>query len=189
MIKDEWQYGVMRSLLEDAREDEALEVFLATARDLPAHPDVYREFYRPLAELAIRRGALDVAEAILGKIPSSQRGDLPELLLGVQEARENKLVFPPWIPVGERWDGPRLFAKDEVSDWMPGRVARIEGDKVTFQVATRGDRGEVRFGWFYTPLEGGGQQPSAGEILTPGTFVEIATRRGSDRREILVFRR
>ena len=140
---------------------------------------MYRGFYCSLAELAIRRGALGVAEAILGKIPREQQGDLPELLLGVQEARENKLVFPPWIPVGERWNGPRLFAKDEVSARMPGRVELIEGDKVTFQVATRGDGGEVRFGWLYTPR---------GEILHTGTFVEVATLKGSGRREIRVAR-
>lgn len=184
-------------LLTDAREDEALEVFLAASRDLgldegPNDPDVYRELHRPLAHLAIYRGALDVAETILAKIPTSDRAScawlpaLRQLLLGVREAREQRLVFAPWIPVEERWSGPRLFAQSDVSDWMPGRVEQQDNREIIFRVATR-EGGVERFGYLRLSPDEVRAAAAGTARFAAGTFVEIATLKRPKRRAIRPF--
>lgn len=183
-------------LLTDAREEEALEVFLASCRDLGLDegsndPDVYRELHRPLAHLAIYRGALDVAETILGKISPEDRAScawlpaLRQLLLGAREAREQRLVFAPWIPVEERWTGPRLFAMSDVSDWMPGRVEQQDNREITFRVATC-EGGAERFG--YLRLSSDEVRAAAGTArFAAGTFVEIVTLKRPKQRAIRPF--
>lgn len=179
-------------LLTDAREREARDVFLQAMRDLGGDSirdaEVFRQLHRPLAHLAAHRGQLDLAEEILLSIPSDLRSDCPwlvpltEIVVGIRDAKAQRLVFPPAIPIERRWQGPHLFTPTEVENWCPGRVEHADSTGTTFRIAQYTD-GQERLG--HLTLTQSELFHAAGPATFPaGTFVEIATTRRGHKRVI-----
>jgi len=99
-------------------------------------PDVYRELHGEVARLLLHRGRLDFAEQVLEDVPHRFRREpwcdaLTRLLTMLREAERDEVVFPPSIPLDERWSGPHLVSDEErlrVRSWMAGRVSAVDSE-------------------------------------------------------------
>ncbi|AUX23316.1 hypothetical protein SOCEGT47_038390 [Sorangium cellulosum] len=174
-----WYHGryvcflVTRVWMKEARAawDRALNE-LAGSGPLQAH--VYEELHGPVARLLLSRSRLDFAVEVLEDVPRELRGSwwhaLDQLRICLEEDRDERLVFPPILPLAKRWEGPHLADKREVNDWKPGRVLGLDEEIVLLLVASGPDTvstvdlsaDELREAWSALP----GQ-------LRPGTFVEL----------------
>lgn len=156
-------------------------------RDEEADERFYKELHRPLARLLLHRGQLDFAGEVLDDVPASLRSDLSwfdaldRKRVGLEEAELEQVVFPPHIPVAERWEGPHLVIGAQlagtVTHWLPGRISAIDGSSVHIRVAERDPDGSVAFGWHdYTRKAFDRLCRYARKLPIPaGTFLEIVT--------------
>lgn len=109
----------------------------------------YEHLHKQVARLLLERGRLDFAAEVLDDVPEDVRGApwwraLDQLRVCLEEDRDERLVFPPTLPIEERWDGPHLIEEGgesrEVKRWRPGRVLGRDEDVVDIVVAERAPR-------------------------------------------------
>lgn len=159
-----------------------------------AHEDfrLYEEAHRQVARLLLHRGELAFAREVLEDVPPRHHAPwhaaLVRLLISLEEAEKNHLVFPPHLPVEERWSGPHLIRDPgdlaAVKSWTPARVAKTDEDALRLRIAQLVE-GEVRYGW---------RDVTRGELkrlsryaeslhIPAGTFVELITLKQQKRRK------
>jgi tetratricopeptide (TPR) repeat protein len=157
---------------------------------------IYDELHRQVAWLLLHRGQLEFAERVLADVPSSVQETAPwyrsftRFMRVLQEAEENKLVFPPSIPVEQRWNGPHLILDPadaaRVEDWYPGRIVSVDARGVHIRIAKRDPRtGHERYGWRDLTNDQLHRLSSyATSLKLPaGTFVELVVLRPMDRKK------
>ncbi|WP_143177428.1 hypothetical protein [Cystobacter ferrugineus] len=166
----------------------------ALAKLIPGEPGergwIYDELHRQVAWLLLHRGQLEFAERVLADVPSSVQETAPwyrnfiRFMRVLQEAEENKLVFPPFIPVEQRWHGPHLILDPadaaRIEDWYPGRIASVDARGVHIRIAKRDPQtGHERYGWRDLTMEQFHRLSShaASLKLPAGTFVELVVLR------------
>ena len=135
--------------------------------------------HRPVARLLLERSELGFAREVLEDAPETVRSApwwvaLDQLRVCLEEDRDQRLVFPPTLPVAERWRGPHLASSGpgdaEIKDWKPGRVLGGDDDLVMIDVASLDapistieiDVRALTEAWDVAPGE-----------LRPGAFVEL----------------
>lgn len=145
----------------------------------PLDEAICEALHRPVARLLLERSELGFAREVLEDVPETIRSApwwiaLDQLRVCLEEDRDERLVFPPKLPIAERWRGPHLASSGpgdaEIKSWRPGRVLGRDGDLVTVDVASEGGEIstveiEVRAlteEWHVAPGE-----------LRPGAFVEL----------------
>lgn len=151
---------------------------------------IYDELHRQVAWLLLHRGQVEFAERVLADVPSFLQETAPwyrnfsRFMRVLQEAEENKLVFPPSIPVEQRWNGPHLILDPadaaRVEDWYPGRIATIDARGIHIRIAKRDPRtGHERYGWRDLTNDQLHRLSShaASLKLPAGTFVELVSLR------------
>jgi hypothetical protein len=132
--------------MQEAREawDRALGDLADTGESLQS--TVYEELHAQVARLLLSRSELDFAAVVLEDVPDELRTEgwwraLHQLMVCLEEDRDERLVFPPTVALEERWDGPHLTTgPDEpvaVHAWQPGRVIGRD-DKVAVILCSRG---------------------------------------------------
>ncbi len=100
------------------------------------HAWLFRELHRPVARLLLHRGRLEFARLVLEDVPASLDLDWRDALLGLlvqlEEAQADSLVFPAHIAHADRWSGPHLLLSpdERVLDWRPGRIEHANGEVV-----------------------------------------------------------
>ncbi|KYF49618.1 hypothetical protein BE04_51055 [Sorangium cellulosum] len=174
-----WYHGryvcflVTRVWMKEARAawEQALNDLAATG---PLQAQVYEALHGQAARLLLSRGRLDFAAEVLEDVPRELRASwwqaLDQLCVCLEEDRDERLVFPPTLPLAMRWKGPHLADEREVHAWKPGRVFGRDEQVVLLLVAdhpdtvstlclSKGDLGEV---WNASPSQ-----------LRVGTFVEL----------------
>jgi hypothetical protein len=103
----------------------------------------YEYLHKQVARLLLERGRLDFAAEILEDVPARLRATswwraLHQLRVCLEEDRDERLVFPPTLPIEERWkDGPHLVSDDEpaVRKWKPARVLGRDERAVLLDIA------------------------------------------------------
>jgi len=156
---------------------------------------VYDELHRQVAWLLLHRGQLDFARRVLEDVPPPMRQtafwyeNFLRFMRTQEEAEENKLVFPPSIPVERRWAGPHLVLDKadaaRVEAWIPGRIASVDDRGVHIRIAKRDPiTGQERYGWRdLTNEQLRSLNSHAASLRVPaGTFVELVTLRPATRR-------
>ncbi len=156
---------------------------------------VYDELHRQVAWLLLHRGQLDFARRVLEDVPPSVRKtafwyqNFTRFIRAQEEAEENKLVFPPSIPVERRWEGPHLVLDKadaaRVEAWTPGRIASVDDRGVHIRIARRDPAtGQERYGWRDLTNEQLRTLSShaASLRLPAGTFVELVILRPATRK-------
>ncbi|WP_437947560.1 hypothetical protein WME98_43550 [Sorangium sp. So ce296] len=174
-----WYHGryvcflVTRVWMKEARAawEQALNDLAATG---PLQAQVVEALHGQVARLLLSRGRLDFAAEVLEDVPRELRASwwqaLDQLCVCLEEDRDERLVFPPTLPLAMRWKGPHLADEREVHAWKPGRVFGRDEQVVLLLVAdhpdtvstlclSKGDLGEV---WNASPSQ-----------LRVGTFVEL----------------
>ncbi|MCC6877004.1 MAG: tetratricopeptide repeat protein [Sandaracinaceae bacterium] len=188
-----WHHGrltcfyVTRSRMGDAREAWSTAIATLELR-VASDPRFYKELHRPLARLLLHRGELELAREVLDGVPPALRHEdawwdaLDRLHARLTEAELEEVVFPPDIPLSERWNGPHLIGEgDRPERWMPGRVAHVDAEQVTIRVAEAPNR----FAWLDLDRKTiASEWKGWKQALTAGTFVEIVW--AHSQREILV---
>jgi tetratricopeptide (TPR) repeat protein len=147
-------------------------------------PQLFSDLHRHVARLLLYFGQLDFARQVLDEVPPRFRSDTDWhaafclFLTSQQEAERDELVFPPNVPLEQRWEGPHLLRdpsdRPRVLAWHPGRIVSIDGG-IHIRTASK----EGRFGWRdLTKAEFIARSRLAGEFSIPaGTFVEVVTLR------------
>ncbi|WP_437282115.1 hypothetical protein WME90_16590 [Sorangium sp. So ce375] len=146
-----WYHGryvcflITTAWMSDARTawDSALDDLAATEGLLT--PAVYEELHGQVARHLLARSELDFAADVLDDVPDPIRvfpwwRALRQLLVCLEEDRDERLVFPPTVALEDRWKGPHLIAEQdslEVRTWQPGRVIGRDARGVVLQVAQR----------------------------------------------------
>lgn len=162
---------------------------------------LYRDLHMHVARLLLHRGQLRFAEEVLEDVvPEFQQHPwwlaLQRLLLQLKEAERDETVFPPHIPVEQRWSGPHLVRAPEerrrVRRWFPGRVAAIDQSGVHVRIAIADGRdAAIEYGWRdFSNKEFRQLSPLAarGLSLPVGTFVEIVEfKKGRQRGRTMIF--
>jgi tetratricopeptide (TPR) repeat protein len=156
---------------------------------------VYDELHRQVAWLLLHRGQLDFARRVLEDVPPSVSQtafwyqNFTRVIRAQEEAEENKLVFPPSIPVEQRWEGPHLILDKadaaRVEAWTPGRIASVDDRGVHIRIARRDPAtGQERYGWRdLTNEQLRSLNSHAASLRLPaGTFIELITLRTAARR-------
>jgi hypothetical protein len=153
-----------------------------------------RELHLPVARLLLHRGELDFARDVLddarGATDAAWLDGLERYYEHLREAQRDEIVFPPHIPVNERWSPrPHLVPPDDealVESWMPGRLERYEGDSVILRVALMdGDQPRFARRMFATSLfRDLCARPKALRIPA-GTFLEIVRLKPDGERILL----
>jgi hypothetical protein len=108
-------------------------------------PAVYEELHAQVARHLLARSELDFAADVLEDVPNGLRAApwwraLKQLRTCLEEDRDERLVFPPTLPLEERWEGPHLTAEQDPLDvqcWRPGRVLGRDSRGVVLQIAQR----------------------------------------------------
>lgn len=142
-------------------------------------PTIYEELHRPVARLLLARSELSFAREVLEDVPETLRSSpwwiaLEQLRVCLEEDRDQRLVFPPTLAIGDRWKGPHLASSGpgdpEMKSWKPGRVlgrddelvmidvARSEEEHSTLEIELR----SLTVEWNVSPGE-----------VRPGAFVEL----------------
>lgn len=146
-------------------------------------PLEYKELHGEVARLLLHRGELEFAREVLEDVPEETRGSawwraLMRLLVYLEEERDERLVFPPNVPLEERWDRPHLVPEEAVhlvKAWRPGRVVDRDERDVHIRVATR-DAGGGKESISYVHLNRWRLKntwSSRHHLLPTGTFVEL----------------
>lgn len=178
-----WYHGRrIAFLVTTGRVDEARDAFGEALAALPADSNVASELHRPVAQLLLHRGQVEFATYVLEDArPHSAATEwfrtLSQLLADLQDASEQRVVFPPEVDEQRRWDGPHLLNdegdRERVTRWMPGRVTSSDEIGLRVRFADRDATGAVRYAY---------RDISAGELtgmtgsdlhLPAGTFVEL----------------
>ncbi|MCC6553740.1 MAG: hypothetical protein IT372_12060 [Polyangiaceae bacterium] len=146
-------------------------------------PAVYEELHAQVARHLLARSELDFAADVLEDVPDELRTApwwraLEQLRLCLEEDRDERLVFPPTLPLEERWEGPHLAEEQDPLDvqrWRPGRVLGRDSTGVVLQVARRLDeRSEVALSTVMFDLRSLCETWNAPLAwLAVGTFVEL----------------
>jgi tetratricopeptide (TPR) repeat protein len=182
-----WYHGrlicflITRGRITDAKHQWELALSHLLPGGAEEEPYVYRELHRPVARLLLHRGELAWARRTLEEIPTFHRrepwfGALLRLHIILAEAEREETVFPPYIPLAERWNGPHLVSSEEgVRSWRPGYVASF-GDIVNIRTARRDRKtGREVFEWREYPqrefVKIVGRRLS--HAIRAGAFIEI----------------
>jgi hypothetical protein len=124
--------------------DRALGDLAGPAGSLPASS--YEELHAQVARVLLSRSEIDFASEVLDDVPDERRaeswwGALHQLQVCLEEDREERLVFPPVVPLADRWTlGPHRVYKLDIVDverWRPGRVVGRDMQVVVLEVAER----------------------------------------------------
>ncbi|XXY48858.1 hypothetical protein WME91_53525 [Sorangium sp. So ce269] len=108
-------------------------------------PSVYEELHAQVARHLLARSELDFAADVLDDVPDPIRASLwwralCQLLVCLEEDRDERLVFPPTVALEDRWMGPHLTEVQdplEVKRWQPGRVIGRDARCVVLRVGQR----------------------------------------------------
>lgn len=146
-----WYHGryvcflITTAWMSDARMawDRALDELAETGGLLT--PTVYEELHGQVARHLLARSELDFAADVLDDVPDPIRVSpwwraLHQLLVCLEEDRDERLVFPPTVALEDRWKGPHLIEEQdslEVRSWQPGRVIGRDARGVVLRVAQR----------------------------------------------------
>jgi tetratricopeptide (TPR) repeat protein len=143
-------------LITIGRLDEAIDAWSEACAQFDDDPLVHTELHRPVAQLLLHRGQLQLARRVLDEVPPRDRsthdwyGSLDLLLTEQEEAEEQRFVFPPSVERDTRWDGPHLLRDTadhaRVLSWMPGRISSQGERGLVVRVAVREEQA-VRFGY------------------------------------------
>ena len=162
--------------------ENALEA-LASSRD---DERFFRELHGEVARLLLHRGQTAFSSEVLDDITPgiAERpwaSSLRLLLVQLQEAARDEVVFPPHVDARTRWDSPHLLLPNEepsaVTLWMPGRVASVDDAGVHIRVG-RATGTEVEYGWIDLSEEAFSSRFHSGvpgRPLPAGSFIELLT--------------
>ncbi|WP_437767977.1 hypothetical protein WMF27_16155 [Sorangium sp. So ce281] len=144
-----WYHGryvcflITTAWMSDARAawDRALDDLAATGG--LSTPAVYEELHGQVARHLLAQSELDFAEGVLDDVPDAIRVSpwwraLRQLLVCLEEDRDERLVFPPTVAQEDRWKGPHLTEEQdslEVKSWQPGRVIGRDARGVVLRIA------------------------------------------------------
>jgi tetratricopeptide (TPR) repeat protein len=187
-----WHHGRLISfLVTSGRPREAYEAWgdaLRAFEGLRGHAWLFRELHRTVARLLLHRGRLDFAREVLDDVPG-RAGDtwlapMRTLLLQLEEAEADQLVFPASVSSESRWNGPHLLVAEEerprVRRWMPGRIERANGETIV-RFAEQADPAPKFGRRKYTAAQFRRVCPAAKPTMPPaGTFLEIIELQGED---------
>ena len=174
-------------LVTRARVDEARAAWdkaLADLEDAGAlrFPGAHTALHAQVARHLLSRAHLDFAAEVLEDVPQEARVEswwpaLRQLLVTTEEDRDERLVFPPTLPLDQRWGGPHLAGPEdpEVVDWHPARVlgrgtrsvVLLVGERLEDKETARSRRlavDSIEAEWKVPPHQ-----------LSPGTFLELLT--------------
>lgn len=140
----------------------------------------YRELHAQLARLLLSRSQIEFAREVLDDVPDEVRGEawwraLDQLHVCLEEDGDERLVFPPTLPISDRWSGPHLLPRGreqrEVIAWRPGRV--LGRDEQVVMLDTQDGEGSP-IGTLRLDAESLlDQWQVAPRLLPVGTFVEL----------------
>lgn len=145
----------------------------------PLDHAIHDALHRPVARLLLARSELGFAREVLEDVPETHRSAswwiaLEQLRVCLEEDRDQRLVFPPTLPVAERWTGPHLALSgpggEGIKDWKPGRVLGRDEALVTIDVARSPEQLSTIEIELRAMAEEWGVSP--GEVH-PGAFVEL----------------
>jgi len=151
------------------------------------NPKVYEELHCDVAMTLLYFAQPALARLVLDDVPEGARSMLrryrllAQLALSQEEALRDELVFPPSVPVGDRWNGPHLLPNDQrpkVKRWWPGRVAFAGAEGVRLRSA-RQTKGGPQYGWKKLSAQTLANLKAAD--LREGTFVEVVEEEGGPR--------
>lgn len=188
-----WYHGrwisflITRGRVLEARE--AWSTAVAKLRDDPP-PWLFEELHRQVARLLLHRGELAFASLVLDDL-SEAAHETPwaraerRLLVRLEQAARDQLVFPSSIDPSRWWDGPHLVhaeARSKVQRWWAGRVEVWLDNKR--EVSLRLAEGPGRFGrkiLSVSELSKLVGRPLAG--IPAGAFIELVKWKGADAKQ------
>lgn len=187
-----WYHGrYICFLITRGRMTDARAAFRAAVLVLGEHEQesrMYEELHGEIARLLLHAGELQFAREVVDDVPARFRaasgGIWPALeqLLGILvESRDERLVFPPSLPVDARWRGPHLVpdpSDAHIASWTPGCV--VESDqRLHVRVARRDSEGRVAISYVHLSRKRLSEMVPRGfpRMLPAGTFVEIVRYR------------
>ncbi len=175
-----WHHGrLITFLITRGRHDEAREAWDDALWQLDGLRDerwLYAELHRSVALLLLHRGNTEFARDVIDDVPEEVASSdwFPALRRRLQiltELEEARLVFPPGVPVADRWKRPSLvWGAEQPERWTPGWIAASDDLRVVVRFAERRGNEEV-FGYHeYTST----QFRAICDVPSPpaGTFVE-----------------
>lgn len=184
LSKHAWYHGRhVCFLITTARMNEARAAWERALRELgdtagALRASDYDELHLQAARLLLSRSELRFAAEVLEDVPERLRGApwtaLEQLRVCLEEDRDERLVFPPTLPLAMRWKQPHLVpvgpSDPEVASWKPGRVLGGDEEVVLVHVGEAG--GELSTATFDTGTLESIWKVSAAQLIA-GTFVEL----------------
>jgi tetratricopeptide (TPR) repeat protein len=175
-----WHHGrFITFLITRGRREDARAAWDAALRQLDGLREerwFYDQLHRPVALLLLHRGNTPFAREVLADVPAGFAGGgwfpaLERRLQVLEELADGRLVFPPDIPVDDRWKGPTLvWGAERPERWAPGWVEVSDDQRVVVRYAEQ-LAGTVVYGRAeYLPS----QFRALCDVASPpaGTFVE-----------------
>ncbi len=188
-----WHHGRFDCfLVTRGRVGDARRAWTAALADLAPGGDyrsesVYEELHQGVARLLLHRGELEFAREVLNDVETyAVKGSewfraLSLYLHMLAEAARDEVVFPPHVPVNERWVAPHTVPEGSVLEgllsWMPGRVARVDDTEVHVRVAAY-DGSSPSYGWRTFDAARLRAMTDSTWDIPAGTFIEILSFEG-----------